>query len=421
MLWWLLASIAHSCPEPRPTNVSLGSKWCFAFGAVMRERYEFLGHPDWGARPTDGNGYLLHRLLAHADLTSSDDFRAFVELGGAGVYGAKHRERPTDRDWFDLHQAYLEVSLESLPITLRGGRQELSYGSSRLVSVREEANVRRRFDGIRAILRTGLVQTDAILLRPVETDPGVFDDEPERGQWLWGAHATLALSSTISLDLYYLGLRRPDAVFNRGTALEVRHSIGARVSGEWAGADYDFELDYQLGTFGEGRIAAWMIASDTGFTAEPLPTRPRIGLRVNITSGDRDPDDPDLETFNPFFPDGSYFGEASLIGPLNHIDLHPVLDLRPTDSMIVTLEWDFFWRERSTDAVYRASTTPVVRGDASRARYVGSQGAVKVEWEIDPLFSLAAAYVHFFAGRFLSESGHGRDIDFIASWLTWRI
>src|SRR5574339_290463 len=96
-----------------------------SFGANLRERYEYLRNPDWGVAPTDKNGYLLHRLLVHAELRLNDHLRGFVELGAAGVYGARDRERPTDRDWFDLHQAHVELTFEAAPLALRGGRQEV--------------------------------------------------------------------------------------------------------------------------------------------------------------------------------------------------------------------------------------------------------------------------------------------------------
>ena len=43
---------------------------------------------------------------------------------------------------------------------------------------------------------------------------------------------------------------------------------------------------------------------------------PRFALRASIISGDRDREDADLNTFNPFFPKGNYFGESSTLGPM---------------------------------------------------------------------------------------------------------
>ena len=133
--------------------------------------------------------------------------------------------------------------------------------------------------------------------------------------------------AALGLDLYWLALRRDDAEYDQGTHNERRRSIGTRIWGAPGAWDYNFELVYQWGSFGPGDVEAWTAASDTGYTIAALPTQPRLGLRANVTSGDRDPLDSDLETFNPLFPRGSYFGEASLIGPQNHMDLHPALEL----------------------------------------------------------------------------------------------
>jgi hypothetical protein len=56
---------------------------------------------------------------------------------------------------------------------------------------------------------------------------------------------------------------------------------------------------------------------------------------VNATSGDHNPSDPDLETFNPLFPDASYFTDANLIGQRNHFDIHPVQDVHPVEDLEV--------------------------------------------------------------------------------------
>src|SRR6185436_9737650 len=118
----------------------------------------------------------------------------------------------------------------------------------------------------------------------------------------------------LGMDLYLLGLRRDDAEFDQGTHNERRRSIGTRIFGTPGAWDYNFELVYQWGSFGPGDIEAWTVASDTGYTLEGIPTQPRLGLRAAITSGDHDRTDSKLQTFNPLFPKGAYFGESALIG-----------------------------------------------------------------------------------------------------------
>src|SRR6185295_3754013 len=120
-------------------------------------------------------------------------------------------------------------------------------------------------------------------------------------------------------------------------------------------------------------------ASDVGFTFENAPLKPRLGLRANVTSGDDNPNNQDLQTFNPLFPRGAYFGEPALIGPENHIDVHPQLDFAITKTMTLTFDWDWFWRESTRDGVYGPAVNLVQSGQTSNARYIGNQAEALME------------------------------------------
>jgi hypothetical protein len=135
------------------------------------------------------------------------------------------------------------------------------------------------------------------------------------------------------LDTYYLGLDRQQATFQRGTAHEVRHSLGARfsraIATEKAGWDFDYEALWQFGTFGSANINAWTVASETGYRLPNVPLKPRFSAKADISSGD-DPRTSTLGTFNPLFPKGNYFGVLATTGPgpINFIDVHPRAERR---------------------------------------------------------------------------------------------
>lgn len=394
-----------------------------SLGGDLRERYEFLDHPDFSDADRDTDGYLLQRYMVHADLHAGPHLRAFAQLKSGLEDGRAGGPRPSDEDRLDLHQAFGEAMMAAgaTQLSLRAGRQEVAFGSSRLVSVREGPNVRRSFDGVRATVAARNWQLDGIGLASAKTERGAFDDDTDRGERLWGVYASGPLrGDTLGLDLYWLALRRDDAEYDQGTHNERRRSIGTRIFGAPGAWDYNFELVYQWGSFGAGDIEAWTAASDTGYTLTALPMEPRLGLRANVTSGDRSPSSSKLETFNPLFPRGSYFGEASLIGPQNHMDLHPMLGLHVRENVQVTVDWDFFWRTSTDDAIYRVSGAPLVSGAASAERYVGSQGSVAIAWQPERHVELVATYERFFAGPFLRDASR-RDVNFVAAWLSIRI
>lgn len=394
-------------------------------GLDQRERYEYVRNPDWGRGPADPDGFLLHRLMVHGDLRLGRHFRTFVQLKSALANDRNGGPRPNDVDVLDLHQGFIEPLLPTEragTFALRTGRQEYGYGKARLVAVRETPNVRRSFDGVRAIHRLGSWRTDLFVNRLVETDPGFFDDGWVPGETFWGAyHSGSLVPKTLGLDLYYLGLRRSNAAFNQGSGLEVRHTTGARLWGAHAGFDYDVEGAYQFGKFGTGRISAWWTALNAGYTFEKVPLSPRLGVRGDVSSGDRDPNDPDLQTFNPMYPTGNYFGEASLLGPMNQLDVNPTLTLKLAKSLSITADWLFFWRQRTEDGLYRITTALQVPAGGVDDRYVGSQGTLQIDYRLSPYLSFTGVYTHFFPGGFLRESGLGKNVDYVGVWAAYRI
>jgi hypothetical protein len=407
-LWDPLKYLALSRSPPRYVTL----------GIDVRERFEYFDTVDWGRDPNGSAGYLIQRVMPHAAVHFGGQFQTFLQLTSNLVWGRD--PRPLDRDDLDLLQAFGSLSIGSF--TARGGRQEIQYASSRLVSIREGPNVRLAFDGLRVIQRIREWQLDGFALVPVQVQPGIFDDRAEPGSWFWGFYATgPILAERIGLDAYYLGRFRETAAFEQGAERELRHTVGMRIWGEPIGLDYNVELAYQAGAFGAGTIGAWMIASDVGYTIEVLPTRPRFGVQANATSGDSTSRSADLQTFNPLFPRGAYFSQANLIGPLNLIDVHPALSLTLLEELDITLDWDFFWRESLGDGLYQPSTALQVPGAGNPARYVGSQGAVLVEWQATPHAALGATYSHFFAGSFLRIAGLGDGVHFVGAWISYAI
>jgi hypothetical protein len=398
--------------------------WYLTLGGEARERYEYFHNNNWGAGPQDDNGFFLQRYMIYADAHFTDHFRIFTQFESGLEDGRNGGPSPTDEDQFDLLDCFVDGKLtwdDNDSFTLRLGREEMFFGSGRLVSAREPPNVRQEFDGVRGIFRLGDWRVDAFAVKPVETNPGIFDDRPNFKQKFWGVYGVTPVSFLPGghVDLYYLGLERQNAGFNQGSARELRHSVGARIWGEKQGWDYNLEMVYQFGTFGDGNISAWTAASDTGYSFRDAPLKPRLALKTDIASGDRNPNDPNLETFNGLFPKGEYY-TAALIGLTNVIDLHPYIELKLTNRVSFTVDWDFFWRESTRDGIYGPGVNLVRATGTSRAREIGNQVQVLVQWQIQRHLTFTAGYLHFFAGDFLKETQPGKDVDHVSTWLTFK-
>jgi hypothetical protein len=396
-----------------------------SLGGELRERYEYTHNPTWGQEPQDAHGVFLQRYVLHTDLHLTNTVRIFAQLSSALADGRAGGASPVDEDALDLQQGFLDLRFPAggtRTLTLRAGRQELAYGSGRLVDVREGPNVRRTFDGGRVILQTSSWRLDGFAMRPVEDERGVFDDSFSTFQALWGVYGVgiLPWPSFGSMDLYYLGFHNDQSIYDQATDSETRHSLGLRLWGTPGVWDYNTEFVYQWGTFGAGEIQAWTVAINSGHTWTTGPWQPRIGLSTNIASGDRDATDRDLETFNPLFPRGSYFSETALLGPRNFFNVQPSLTLTPLESVSLTLDVNWFWRLQTADGLYSPSGQLLRAADGSTARYVGSNVALKTAWQLQRHVAITATYEHFFPGPFLRETGPHKAIDFIELTLQCR-
>jgi len=120
------------------------------------------------------------------------------------------------------------------------------------------------------------------------------------------------LSRVTQLDVYYLGLDREKATFDQGTAREQRHTVGINLHGRKNDLFFFGEGDVQFGKFGRGQLLAWKVAPILGYAFPKVRFHPALSVQGAISSGDKNPADPNLETFNPLFPNGLYYGYMDL-------------------------------------------------------------------------------------------------------------
>jgi hypothetical protein len=395
------------------------SSWALDLGGQLRERFESSQNPVFGLSAPAQNDYLLHRVAVFGDLRKGDRFRAQVEIVGGFTSGWAGSPPPTQDDPLDVLQAYAETSLplSSGQLLVRAGRQELTLGSSRLVSVRESPNIRRAFDGIRATwVLSKDTRVDAFMVRPVFPDDEIFDDRSSSEQSFWGMYATStapALGGS-GMDAYYLGLRREDATFAQGQGRELRHSVGMRVFGERNDWDWNFEGVWQWGSFVATNIRAWTLSSDAGYTFTNLRFSPRLGLKTDAISGDRNPLDGTLGTFNPLFPKLPYFSEANLATPANLLDIQPNVTLSLTNRLSLNVSWNALWKYANADAFYSPPLSAVEGTSNTHATDIGRQLSTGVEWNVSDNVSLNATYVKF-EPRSVTRQASGREGSFFAA------
>lgn len=377
-----------------------------SFGGEARYEYVDFNNEDWGRLGIGRNNFLLQRYDLHADIHLGRTFRVFAQLRSALQDGRINGPRGIDEDQLNVQNLFLDVNLwqkEDKKITIRAGRQELDYGSGRLISVREGPNARLYFTGGKIMYNSSRLSVDAFAMMADTINTGVFDNKMSKQLNLWGAYSKIILPKSGNLDLYYLGIRRDESLFEEGAAPERRHTIGTRFWKYGGGFIYNLEAAYQFGSFGSGNINAWTGSVDIGYMFENIKFKPTVNLRNDYISGDKNQGNGNLQTFNPLYPKGGYFGFSPQVGPVNLIDIHPYATMDLLSNLKMQVDVVLNWRYSTQDGVYRPSGMLNLRGSASDEKYIGTAYLANFTYSVNQYISVVSGIQYFKTGAFIND------------------
>lgn len=391
-------------------------------GLEARSRYEGYKNVNWGGAPDDD--YVWNRAMPYADLHLGN-LRFFTMPILTAISGTDRPKGPADTTGIDMLQAFVDVEL-AVPggdsLRLSAGRKLVSLGSGRFIDRRYGTGVPLPFDGFEAIVSGKSRQVTGFYLQPVDTRRGNLNDRRSRNKAVWGVYATqwLDVKHLSGFDVYYIGLRDRNAVFDQGAGRQVAHTFGARIFGDNGSFHWNLEGAYQRGTFAGRRSEGWGTGFETGYRFQAAPLHPEIALTADIVSGDNDPKDGKLGTLNPLFPNGKYFGALSPIGPRNLIHVRPSTTLHPHKDVAISLTGVAYWRESTHDGIYAIPGFLVRSGKDSDARFIGKEAELAVSWQANATLNFTASASAFDPGPFIQETGEAKTIKMLGAQTTFR-
>ncbi len=389
-----------------------------SIGGEIRGRGELYGNfytPD-GRSDKDDEFFLL-RTKMHLDVHPDESWRVFIEGQDSREFGSDWNRRSAVpnamEDDLDLFQAYLDLRhIADSPLSLRAGRQVLSYGKQRLVGGFLWSNVARSFDALLLNLDwppevKGSI--DLFIGKPVIHDWGNFNDIFHNDDLFYGLYTTWkSVPGLDFLEGYYLA-RDNDARRDHVHTLGVR--AGRAYDNRW---DWEIELAGQAGEFTDLDHTAFAAHAEAGYTLEPA-WKPRVSLGYSFATGDEDPRDGEHGTFDNLFPTNHiHYGYMDLFSWRNLHDVELEFSAYPVERLKVLSEvYGFFLPEPDSDAWYNAAGGVLRRAAAGRdARaYVGAELDFMATWRIHDQFTLEAGYSHFFAGDYVRDTGASGDAD----------
>lgn len=382
-----------------------------SLGITARQSFESSDAPVFGSMPSNPeDSYWLQRIQFHVDMHLNENWQLFTQLEDVRAFD-KIVIGPNDANELDLRLAFLGYTQPTDYGTFRArvGRQDFEFDLQRFLSSRDGPNVRQSFDAVWVGWETETWRLYGLVSQPVEyrsDDP--FDDRSSRDIDFSGIRVERHLSGNAQLTGYYALYRRDDALYALTSGEEERHVLDFRVAGESAGFDWDLEAMGQIGSIGSADIQAWAIGAQAGYTFEEAPWSPRVGLQFDIASGDRDQADNDIQTFNPLFPNGSYFSLGGHTGYANLIHLKPSLEMTPVENLTIMGGLGLLWRQSTHDSIYTLPSVPLAATAGTGDAWTGAYAQLKADYKFTANLTGSMEAVYYDVGSTLRDAG-GRD------------
>ncbi|MBA2658190.1 MAG: alginate export family protein [Nitrosospira sp.] len=392
-------------------RIHVGSDFLLSFGGSFWYRY--MREAD--ARLTNNSdNYHMIRSRFHADFWYQDKVRIFAELLDARTFGQGLTPTATDVNHTDMLNLFADIKLTNIkdgPVYLRVGRQELLYGSQRLISTLDWVNTRRTFQGAKAFWRTPTFDLDAFWVRPMITEKNLFDNWDQKQEFfgLWGTYKPMKGQL---VDMYFLSLddNRNRALGRNGLlGHSITHTLGGRLAGDYNQFLYELEGMYQFGQYSNQNISAFAVASGAGYHFKGAPMNPQFWLRYDFASGDNNANDGARNTFNQLFPFGNYYlGWIDRVGRQNIHDFNAQINLHPQPWATFTAQYHRFYLANRQDFLYNAAGAATLRDVTGQAgSYVGDEIDVRFNIHVNRHQDILIGYSKLFAGNFLKATAPG--------------
>lgn len=403
------------------------------FSGELRMRAEVRNNADFNSDRLDGTAQVFNRMRLGVARQFERGLKVFVQLQDARIWGEEGSSLNALNS-VDLHQAYLQIDKPArLPIEIRLGRQQLSFGRERLVGKYDWHNVGRAFDAMNVQWGSEQQRLNFWLAQVRDhTTPTVA-----RNQEFGGAYFSSQKILPIALEAYWLLLydaRNFESIANPATpgrqdepaeALTL-NTIGVRVNrAQESGVQLDLEGAYQFGERGFQSIRAYGLALEAGFVFGSK-WRPTLRAGYVLGSGDEQGNDNRSETFANLFPNAHGFLGAMDYASWSNVSAPYIgLNFSPREKLSFGADWYVLGLQNEHDAWYRAGGfnigTPQEfyrRAVPGAGKHIGNEFDVYANYLYRDRLDLKVGMSKFFVGAFIEKTGGLRADDSVWGYLT---
>jgi hypothetical protein len=389
-------------------RIRIGDDWLLSSGGQISNRYMNEGNSRLGGVR---NTYNLFRARTYADLWYRDQVRFFAEFIYADSIGHELNPLLIDRTRADILNLFAEVKLNDSkeePIYLRIGRQELLFGSQRMISTLDWGNTRRTFQGARAYRTSEKWDFDLFWVQPVIPNASNFDSV-DNNQNFFGAWLTHRPKKGEFIDFYWLFLDNANQTRQSNLPINPQnvHTFGTRYTGNRDGFLWDVEFQAQLNERGQSNGFAAATTTGVGYNWSEASLNPTVWLYYDYASGTDNPGrDNYYSTFNQLFPFGHfYLGWADQVGRQNIHDLNAHFFVYPAPWITLWFQYHRFWLANPRDGLYNAGGNIIRRDPTGQSgRSVGREFDLVANFHLSKHVDILTGYSRLFGDDFLQNT-----------------
>jgi len=381
--------------------------------------------------PVSWNNYFLYRVRVNAGWAPCDWFSIYGQGQGSYSSGDARNPNPADDSPFNLYQGYVTLgNLKQFPVTLKMGRQTLSYGDERLVGAADWDNLGRSFDAIKARYEGSFGWVDAFSSHPVLPNPQNFNEGNQYNFFSGVYGSTRKLVPQFEAQLYFLADNVSSQSPSQSTSIARANSprdiytLGTRwqsLPGQFGAWDFNGEFAGQFGNFqypsGTPGVVngqrlnqlAYSTHIEAGYSFKELSLKPRLAVGFNYGSGDDTASDQTHGTFVNLYPTNhKFYGGMDFWSWQNMLNPYTALTVTPAKNLSLTLTYNLFWLATTSDFFYQANGGARTTGGYGIQSQNGSFGGQEIDliasYAVKNYLKLQAGFGHYFTGDYVNQA-----------------
>lgn len=408
-------------------------------GFEQRSRYEYRDddirrsnyRPDAGpaAKRAYSGGldqpllFKTHAYLGLKDIL--DPFRFGVEIQDSRRYNSHYEPDNRDVNEFEFISAYGELFFKDAlgkddlgnnrPLSIKAGRLNFEFLDRRLIGFNNWRNTTNTFQGFQVALGEDKNDWALDLLAVQPLDRLKYNtDKPIEQQWFYGVIGHWRKwSNWITLEPYYLGLRKEDTNDPGGLDNRDIHATALRAYGFVPGTGFDWDLDaiYQFGRHANRNNGkseeheAFGMTAEVGYTFDH-PWKPRLSAMYGYASGDKDPNDSQNNRFERFFGFARPWSSDDYL-VFENVSVPKIrLEMKPHKKVSFDTAFSLYWLASDKDRFNNLFSVSNAN-DFNRDRtgqsgdYLGNSIDVRLRYEPFAHVKTNFGYSHFTTGDFV--------------------